>query len=196
MRHLLNAKATYGNVYYLPFESENAVAIFNIITIKEYEAFVSLHDRFPLMRADLELDLFKKCLLQYISPLVLYKQDELTDEDVEKNYVPFERMIEVIEAGVVDTVVKAILYLSGKKTLSEVVYDITSNRDFVQNDGFRRVLAVVSYMYKIPMDELYRMEYPDLLNIINHAELITLGDIPEFPLHLDTDTNKLDKPEK
>jgi len=191
MHPLLYAKKKYGNIYSIKF-NDTTIAFFRLLTYKEYLSYKNLINAYSFLELELQQDILKQCLLQYISPIVLYKAGRLTKADMQYNYVNFTTAMEFIEAGSVDTLVRIILRHSGQDNLDDFLRDVDTNRMLAEINYIERILSVVSLTFKIPLNDLYNMQYPELLNLINQTEFAILGRIPEVPFKLAE--NKVAKP--
>ena len=122
-------------------------------------------------------DLFHKCLLEYIGFGGVYKFDEVT-----------EGLFDVIPAGVVITVANAILSISGPLDINQMMYGIDISRQYSEYSSEDRILSLVSSVSNIKEDDLNKMEWSRIRDIIAQSELVLTKQLPEVPFRISEPT--------
>ncbi len=160
--------------------NDEDMAIFRLLNLNDYASYMSLGNSLPSINEDLKESILEECLLEYVSPIVKYLKD---NTDFTTGYVGYDDMMRFIEAGSVETVVNAVLNLSGASNIEKFNNDLIDGRRNA-NNGHDRILYLLSSLYKIPVEKIETMYWLDILKLIAQGELILGGKIPEIPFQL------------
>ena len=114
---------------------------------------------------------------------ILYKK-WTTDEDIEEGYMNIDDVITHIPAGIVDTVVKLILKISGALDIDKFIGDLTNAREEAMHDLENRITSLISSVFRVSKKEFDAMTWNQVLGVIAQGELVLGGKIPEVPFVL------------
>jgi len=179
MDALVKAKKEHKYIYILKFDDKH-VAVFRALTIKEYNSYQSLITAFPKLYEDIKDDILEDCLIEYGSEFVVYKKGLIDD-----SHMSWEATMDTMDAGAAETLVSAILNVSGVNSADKFMQDIDDRRQLALSNAYERILYLISSIFKYDIDKLENMYWEDVLKLINQGELIISGNIPSAPFTIE-----------
>jgi len=190
MSALIKAKKKYKDIYFLQFDEKTSI-VFRSLTWGEFKDYRSLLLNFPDMEMDLAEDIFKQCTVEFITPGIPFKK-WATKKDMTKGYLTIEDVVNYIPAGVVDTVFKTIIHISGSFNIEQFQQDLSQARFIAVQDVEEQLLQYISTIFKIKKTDYNNMSWNEILMTIARAEKIIQGQVPEAPFTFKAVTNEID----
>jgi hypothetical protein len=183
MSSVLDAKRKYKNVYILRFEKDHH-AVFRLLPWGEFKSCRRLVNILPAIELELEEDILKTCLIEYVSPQVKYKIGDLTEEDEENGWVPFDFACDFFEGGAIATVFSCIWKLSGASNPEQLIEDIAGVRTVAERQVENRIISAICAVTKYKPEDFDSMQWPDIIELIAQGELMLAGVLPPVPFKL------------
>lgn len=183
MNPVLQAKLKHGNIYIIEFDKYTAGS-FSLLSWREYKALRDYLTAYPSHEENVKDYIFEKTIIEFFTPGILYKGNNLTEDDISAGYMYYEDLIEYIPAGVVDSLVNAVLLLSGASNIYKFIEDINIARDTDIFAYESLITAIMKSQLKLTEKELEDMTWPQVAQLFAAGESMLSGQIPDFPLSI------------
>jgi len=181
--HIIDARLKYGDLYYLNIDK---ISIFiKPMSLKKFDVITKFIAAYPGNVENIKEKVFLESLIQYIDmdAGMFYIKDMEDDPAIFTK----DMLLDVIPAGIVDTVFSAILKLSGPSDVQQLEYDLNLSRNIELQDVIGTMLSLIASAYKADMEELREKNWTKILAMFSTAEMLLSGNMPELPLKLETD---------
>lgn len=179
MHSILEIKRKNKYVFLLQFE-EGHVILFKILSLGEYKVLIETIQNFPHTYDEIVDNVFRDCVLEYMWGNLVYSSDQNN----------FYDLLEVIPAGVVESVVELIFFLSGTTNLEKLLSDLDIVRVNIQYEFNDMLYLWMASVYGDMNLDYNNMYYYDFLQRLAVFEMIGTGTVPELPLQLQKQTPK------
>lgn len=178
-KSLIDYKIKYKNLYLLEIESGPTVT-FRLLNWEEFQAIRSLLYNFPNMELQVYEYIFDECLIDCTEPGTM----------IDDRPVVFK---ETLSAGLVYTVARAIIQLSGPMNAEDLFNNIEEIRNESLMDAETRLFSLISTLLHYTDADLNKMYWPEILQLIGQTELLVQNNIPSAPFRpAETPSNKID----
>ena len=168
MEDLLKAKAQYGDLYKVVFE-DNTTVVFRLLSFKEYEQYHSLYLQGLIGPSDTSV--FDRCKIE----LSAGKDDQL-------------------RAGVIYTITKIMLQLSGPSTVEDWAVQLEESRKQLYNIVAQVEMIICKAFPAYKPEDIWDMNWRQIVHRLAQAESILLQTkVLEKPIQvIDQKSNKVE----
>ena len=172
MNTYLEAKCKYKNIYKLCAPSDNEIEIvYRLLTWQEYLSYTSAIDSGATSSADIEEDIFKKCVID----------DSYTE------------CMEHLLAGDVLTVVNLILTQSGPQNVDEIDEKLNEKREAVHSLNNQIISIICQAFPGYTPDIIEKMDWETIIERLTLAESILIAQgILQEPIQISGNRNAKD----